>query len=132
MSRPKKKKKEIKSRITYIFTRAGIQTDEIGVVATEMSRVNNQGLKDTGRAQLDLDPIMMLGITGATGLPTIPGVVTLGGQDDVGGFAVAVVTGLDHTGTVRERSQVKNLALFREDGGNVSIDAEAGLIRATI
>lgn len=112
---------------TYIFAGAGVQANEIGVVATEVGRVDFQGLQESTGAQLDLDPIVMTLLTGATCLPSITSVDTLGRENEVRGLTITIIASLDHTSTAGEASQVENSLLLGEDGRDVSKNTKAGL-----
>lgn len=119
--------KLISKRDTYIFTVACIETDEIGVVAAEVSSINLKTLQKTGGAQLDLNPIVVSLHAGTAGLPAITGVHSRGRKNDIGRLSVTVIAGLDHPAAIGHRSKVKHCLFLGENGRHVTVNAKTGL-----
>lgn len=114
-------------RDTYIFTVACIETDEIGVVAAEVSSINLKTLQKTGGAQLDLNPIVVSLHAGTAGLPAITGVHSRGRKNDIGRLSVTVIAGLDHPAAIGHRGKVKHCHFLGENGRHVTVNAKTGL-----
>jgi hypothetical protein len=114
---------------TYIFTVACIETNEIGVVATEVGGVDLKALQQTSGAQLDLNPVMVSLHAGTAGLPSVSGVYSRGGENDVGRLSITVITGLDHTAAAGHRGKVKHGLFLGENGRHTTVNAKTGLCR---
>lgn len=112
---------------TYIFTLACIETDEIGVVAAEVCRINLEALQKTSGAQLDLNPVVVSLHAGTAGLPAITGVHSRGRKNDVGRLSITVIAGLDHPAAVSHRGKIKHGFFLGENGRHVAVNTKTSL-----
>lgn len=106
---------------------ACIETDEIGVVATEVGSVDLKTLQKTSDAQFDLNPVVVSLHAGTAGLPSVASVYSRGGENDVGRLSITIIAGLDHTAAVRHSGKVKHGLFLGENGRHITINAKTGL-----
>ena len=117
----------IRTRLAFALPLDGLQLDLLGVVATEVSRVDNEVLDVAGRAESDNGPVDVALGARTCCLPTVTHVLAAARKDKVVLGAEVLVTAGDGNSAVLGSRQVKDgLGILWEYRYGVSKQTESG------